>query len=443
MKVKKYDIKVGRWSRLLLLAACMVVMLSCMKDGSTVRGEAESPPPEGQRTDRVVGLCQPGITKGLTLRPVREPELLPTCDLFFPLSNYEGVENTARIDLASQGLKTWNELEDPVQRSLEYALNMPQDKPALTRPGWTLTWRQVVASLEEFLDLLPHLDNQPELLARRFVWYGMRSKPLMTGYFTPEIEASLTRQPGYTFPIYGVPNDLRYGKVRGRKQFYRIDKGRVAPYYERGDMDVHQVLDGRGLEIAWAKDPIDVFYMQVEGAGRLRLPDGTTRNVLYGAKNGYGFRSLGRILHSKGLLPKGKLSKEHVKNYFSKHPEQMFNLMAENRSYVFFRLQDSPPEGSIGKPLTPMVSLATDRKLLPLGSLLAFEAEIPRAKNGKPVGKRKVAGIGLAQDTGTAIRGSRLDYYIGEGNQVEPIANNIMTKATVYLLISKEALING
>ena len=117
--------------------------------------------------------------------------------------------------------------------------------------------------------------------------------------------------------------------------------------------------------------------------------------------------------------------------------------MAENRSYVFFRLEDAPPEGAIGKPLTPMVSLATDRRLLPLGSLLAFEAEIPEAANGRPVGKRTVAGIGLAQDTGTAIQGSRLDYYIGEGNEVEPVANNIMTEATVYLLISKEALING
>ena len=90
-----------------------------------------------------------------------------------------------------------------------------------------------------------------------------------------------------------------------------------------------------------------------------------------------------------------------------------------------------------------MVSLATDREFIPLGSLIAFEAEIPEARNGKPSGWRKVAGIGLAQDTGTAIRGSRLDYYIGEGNSVEPIANNIMTEATVYLLISKEALNNG
>lgn len=442
MNADKRNASTGQWFRFVLIALCMVGLLSCMKDGSVFRGEAEAPP-DPDNPDRVVGLCQPGVTKGLTLRPSREPEFLPVSDFFFPLSNSEGLENTTRIDISSQGLKSWKELEGPVQRSLEYALNMDPEGVALAQPGMSITWTQVVHSLEEFLDLLPHLDTHPELLANRFVWYGMKKKPLMTGYYTPEIEASLTRQPGYDFPIYGVPNDLQFGKVRGRHRVYRVEQGSVKPYYERGDVDVRGVLAGRGLEIAWAKDPIDVFYMQVEGCGRLRLPDGTTTNVLYGAKNGHGFRSLGRILHSKGLLPRGKLSKEHVREYFSKHPKQMFQLMAENRSYVFFRLEDSPPEGTIGKPLTPMVSLATDRKLLPLGSLLAFEAEIPKAENGRPIGKRRVTGIGLAQDTGTAIRGSRLDYYIGEGNEVEPVANNIMTEATVYLLISKEALING
>jgi len=442
MKLFVFGKRVGQWVRLLLIVLSMVALLSCMKDGSIFRGEAE-PPPEEVVTASSGGLCQPGITDNLTLRPVREPSKLPVCDLFFPLTNHEGLENTIRIDIASQGLKSWTALEGPVQRSLEYALNMPQDQLALTRPGMSLSWAQVVQSLEEFLTILPHLDADPELLARRFVWYGMRNKPLMTGYYTPYIEASLTRQPGYDFPIYGVPEDLRYGKVRGRTRTYRVERGRVKPYYERADVDMRHVLTGRGLEIAWAKDPIDVFYMQVEGCGRLLLPDGTMRNVLYGAKNGHGFRSLGRILHSKGLLPWGQLSKEHVRAYFAKHPKQMFQMMAENRSYVFFRLEDSPPEGAIGKPLTPMVSLATDRKLLPLGSLLAFEAEIPHAENGSSVGRRKVAGIGLAQDTGTAIRGSRLDYYMGEGYEVEPLASSVMTEATVYLLISKEALING
>lgn len=442
MKIRIRDISVGHSVRLILIGLCLMAMLSCVKDGSVFRGKVE-PSPAGKQAANCGSLCQPGVTDNLTLRPVREPSSIPICDMFFPLTNSEGLENTARLDIGSQGLSSWTALEGPVQQSLEYALNMPQDKPALTQPGMILTWAQVVRSLEEFLDLLPHLDEDPDLLAKRFIWYGMRKNPLMTGYYTPEIEASLTRQPGYDFPIYGVPSDLHYGNIRGYDRIYRIEQGRALPYYERGDMDVLKVLDGKGFEIAWAKDPVDVFYMQVEGCGRLKLPDGTTRNVLYGAKNGYGFRSLGRILHSRGMLPKGQMSKDHVKEYFAKHPEQMFRLMAENRSYVFFRLETSPPEGAIGKPLTPMVSLATDRELLPLGSLLAFEAEIPETKDGSSSGKRIVTGIGLAQDTGTAIRGSRVDYYIGEGNQVEPIANNIKTEATVYLLISKEALING
>ncbi|EGB13283.1 MltA domain protein [Pseudodesulfovibrio mercurii] len=461
------DIREPLWRavRLLLAAACLAALLSCVRAG-TVRTsgagpvEARAVAADAAVVDDAAAAADdevadvPDAAEGtclyraeavgrLTLRPVREPATIPACDMFFPLSNVEGAQNMARLDIRSQGLDSWRALESPVQRSLEYALNMPADEPALARPGMSLTWGQVVRSLTEFLDLLPHLDADPDLLAERFVWFGMRQKPLMTGYYTPEIEASLEKRPGYEFPIYGVPEDLRYGPVRGSNRFYRVEKGRVLPYWKRGEVDVDKVLAGRGLEIAWAKDPVDVFYMQVEGCGRLRLPDGTTRNVLYGAKNGHGFRSLGRILNARGLLPREHLAKEDVKEYFAKHPERMFELMAENRSYVFFRLEDSPPEGTIGKPLTPMVSLATDRKLLPLGSLLAFEAEIPEARDGRATGKRKVAGIGLAQDTGTAIQGPHVDYYIGEGNAVAPIASNIKTEATVYLLISKEALING
>ncbi|WP_243547057.1 MltA domain-containing protein [Pseudodesulfovibrio tunisiensis] len=398
--------------------------------GDVVAQEAPAPVPEPE-------------TKAVlpALEPIAEPEDLPQCDMFFPVRK-DGLPGCFP-DVRSQGLHSWKDLESPVQRSLEYALNMPGNKPALIRPGMVLTWAQVASSLQDFLDLLPHLDADPGLLAKRFVWFGMRSRPVMTGYFTPEIEASLERRPGYEYPLYGVPSDLRRGRVRGRNRYYRLEGGRVLPYFDRHALDVDKVLDGKGLEVAWARDPIDVFYLQVEGCGRLRLPDGTTRNVLYGSKNGLPFTSLGRILHKKGLLPRSRLAKEHVREYFSKHPERMYELMAENRSYVFFRLDNAPPEGAIGKPLTPMVSLATDRELLPLGSLLAFEAEIPEARNGKPSGRRKVAGIGLAQDTGTAIKGPRLDYYIGEGDAVEPIASNIKTKATVFLLISKKALIHG
>ena len=448
--------RAGPLARLLLTGIAVLLLWACttgpwavpvveepLPPVATVEAPVEAPAVDGAVFGSVVGKVVAACPKP-QLQPIVEPSILPQCDLFFPLSGQEGVQNVARLDLKSQGLGSWQALNEPVQLSLEYALNMDREEVAFTRPGMEITWGQVVRSLQDFLDVLPYLDEQPELLAQRFVWYGMKSKPVMTGYYTPEIEASLTRQPGYDYPIYGVPDDLRFGQVsKGRTTFYRVEKGKVVRYHDRRAVDVSKVLAGRGLEIAWAKDPIDVFYMQVEGCGRLRLPDGTTRNVLYGAKNGHRFTGLGRIMYKKGLLPRDQLSKEHVREYFRKYPEKMYGLMAENRSYVFFRLESSPPEGSNGKPLTPMVSLATDRELLPLGSLLAFEAEIPETGNGQPAGVRRITGIGLAQDTGSAIRGSRLDYYMGEGNEVEPIASRIKTEATVYLLISKQALTNG
>lgn len=365
---------------------------------------------------------------------------------FLPLKGNERLLQSIRLNLSSQGLHSWTSLETPLRRSLEYVCAQPPKKSALTANGVSLSWEQVRRSLEELLGLLPRLDREPELLGRRFMWFGLNPGPMMTGYFTPEIEASLTRRPGYDYPIYGVPKNLKWGKLKGssRTRYYRVENGRVLPYYDRRAVDVEHVLKGRGCEIAWARDPVDVFYLQVEGCGRLRLPDGSVRNVLYGAKNGHPFKSLGRILHEKGYLPAHRLGKEDVRVCLRKHPDKMFEFMAENRSYVFFRLADAPPEGAMGKPLTPMVSIATDRHVLPLGSVLAFDAEIPdqKVRNGVR-GKRRVTGIGLAQDTGTAIRGAHVDFYVGEGYKVEPVASRIRTKVALYLLVSKDALKNG
>jgi len=380
------------------------------------------------------------------------PESVPNWDkpvaksAFKPLAGNERLLQSIRLNVHSQGLHSWTSLETPLRRSLEYVCSQPPKKRALTANGVSLSWEQVRRSIEELLGLLPRLDREPELLGQRFMWFGLNPGPVMTGYFTPEIEASLTKRPGYNYPIYGVPKDLRWRKIKGstHSRYYRVENGRILPYYDRRALDVDHVLAGRGCEIAWARDPIDVFYLQVEGCGRLRLPDGSVRNVLYGAKNGHPFKSLGLILHEKGYLPAHRLGKEDVRACLRKHPDKAFRLMAENRSYVFFRLAEAPPEGAMGKPLTPMVSIATDRRVLPLGSVLAFDAEIPEqtVRNGVR-GKRRVTGIGLAQDTGTAIRGAHVDYYVGEGYKVEPVASRIRTKVALYLLVSKDALKNG
>lgn len=338
----------------------------------------------------------------------------------------------------TQGLRSWKELEVPLRRSLAYVKAKPEWGLALKREEITLTWRQLRSSLEELLILLPHLDDNPHLLSERFDWYSLTPKPLMTGYYSPMIEASLTKRPGYEFPIYGVPPDLKWRRSDDgwRLEFYRVENGKRLPYYERRDLDVKGCLSGKGLEIAWARDPVDVFYLQVEGCGMLKLPDGSVKQIVYGAGNGHQFKGLGHILFDKGCLPRHRLSKKYVKEYLHKHPQKMFDFMAENRSYVFFRFSEEGAEGSIGQPLTPLVSVATDPEVLPLGAVLAFGAGLP----GQSRGKRSVKGIGLAQDTGSAILGSRVDYYIGEGDRAARVASRTKTLASIHILVSKDII---
>lgn len=350
---------------------------------------------------------------------------------FAPLSGPRRIAKSGRLSPLGQGLASWTELAGPLARSLEFVAAKPQDVPALTvSGGMTLTWGQVRQSLERLIELLPALDRRPELLARHFHWYALDPAPLMTAYYTPEIEASLTRHPDYPYPIYGVPEELKGERAK-------------RPWLDRRAIDVQGALKGRGLEIAWAKDLLDVFWLHIQGCGQLRLPDGSLTRVLYGASNGRPFKGPGAILRERGLLSADHLGREHIRRYFERHPRRLRSLLAENRRYIFFRIAEDEPEGAMGKPLTPLVSLATDPNLLPLGSVLALEAELPGGPgpaDAAPGGTHPVRGIGLVQDVGAAIKGLRLDYYIGAGHDAGLVADRVRAPATVYLLVSKEAV---
>lgn len=392
---------------------------------------AADPPPVAEKP--TVKLLPPAMP-----RPEGPEPRAPRMRRFERLSPTRAQVLSRTLRPSSQGLRSWKELETPLRRSLAYVRAKPEWKLALKREDISLTWGQLRASLEKLLRLLPQLDEDPKLLSREFEWFALTPKPLMTGYYSPMIEASLTRRPGYEFPIYGVPPDLKWSRSADgwRLDFYRVHNGRRLPYYEREDLDVKGCLRGKGLEIAWAKDPVDVFYLQVEGCGMLRLPDGSVKQIVYGAGNGHKFKGLGHILFDRGCLPRHKLSKRYVKKYLHRHPDRMFELMAENRSYVFFRFSKDGAEGSIGQPLTPLVSVATDPEVLPLGAVLAFGAGLP----GQSRGKRSVKGIGLAQDTGSAILGSRVDYYIGEGDRAARVASRTKTLASIHILVSKDTV---
>lgn len=360
---------------------------------------------------------------------------------FRPRPGPEALALALGLQPASQSLTSFADLAGPLRHSLDFLTKKQTDAPALVQPGGSLTWGQLAATAQELYDLLPELDADPGLLARRFVWYELSSSPLVTGYYSPELEARLTRQPGFETPLYGLPGDLRKATpqelLQGRPNVYRASGGAILPYYDRQAIDVDGALLGQGLEIAWVQSPVDAFLLQTEGAGTLLLPGGERRSVQFRSGNGHEFQGLGQLLLANGALPRARLSRQSIRAWCQENPARAQEIMAQNRSYIFFDLRPGPNLGAMEKPLTALVSLATDPSLLPLGAVAVLDLGLPGQNGGSPVGFH---GLVLAQDTGSDIRGHRLDLYLGGGERAERLEAGLRSSAGLHLLVSKNAL---
>src|SRR6185295_9121326 len=164
--------------------------------------------------------------------------------------------------------------------------------------------------------------------------------------------ASLTPSEEYRFPIYGVPADLVAQEQNGERKLGRIDNDVVVPYYTRREIDQLGVLRGRNLEIAWVKDPIDLFFLHIQGSGLLRLRDGREITVGYAAQSGLPYRSIGRLLIDNGKVAKEEMSMQRIRQYLTENPNEQDEVFAYNESYVFFSMLEGGPIGSLGVPIT-------------------------------------------------------------------------------------------
>jgi membrane-bound lytic murein transglycosylase A len=216
---------------------------------------------------------------------------------------------------------------------------------------------------------------------------------------------------------------------KGRTLVYRLDQGRIRPFFTRREIDTEKLLQDK--PIAWTRSLVDVYYLQVQGSGRMKLPDGQVRHVLYAGKNGHEYVSLGKVMLERGLLSKEEMSMQSIRRYLAEHPGQVEELLNTNPSYVFFRLAADGPLGAMGRTLTPMVSMATDSDFLPLGSIVAVDAVLPGTTDGS------TALLALAQDRGGAIKGSRLDLFCGAGPQAEFLAGHLQVRPRAFLLLKK------
>ncbi len=272
-------------------------------------------------------------------------------------------------------------------------------------------------------------------------------KVLFTGYFEPTFEASPTPDQVYRHPIYRLPEDLltidlslfREG-LKGIKLVGRLEGKEVLPYYTREQIVAEKVLAGRGLEIAWLKDPVDVLFLQIQGSGRLVFPDGQVIHVGYAASNGHPYRSIGRYMVEQGYLGLEQVSMQSIRQYLKENPYTADEILSHNPSYVFFRELDSGPIGNIGVVLTPGRSIALDARLFPKGALCFITTQKPLVdRTGNIIKWVEFSRFVLNQDTGGAIRGAgRADIFWGAGPYAEIAAGHLRHEGDLYILLLKK-----
>jgi membrane-bound lytic murein transglycosylase A len=271
--------------------------------------------------------------------------------------------------------------------------------------------------------------------ASGFFYYGFDwvkvgdGRAFATGYYEPEIEGSRTPLPGYV-PIYRLPPDLvRCTRPDGTTGRGRIDEtGTCVAYYSRPEVE-DGALANRGLELAWAKDPLDLFFLEIQGSGRIRFGDGTVMRVGYAGQNGRDYVAIGRLLRDRGILPPGGANMQSIKDWIRANPEQGRELMRENLSYVFFKELTGPgPLGALGVPVSPRSTVAADANYVPLGAPI-FIGNADR---------REIDGLWVAQDTGGAIKGpNRFDTFWGAGPEAVATAGGMSANAEALILVPK------
>lgn len=372
------------------------------------------------------------------------PEIIDEPPAYKAILGEEAEVLATHLSTRLQGLDSWQALRPGLEDSLGYILKRPKDAVCVNRPGLTLTWGQLGSSVAELIALLPQLDSDPRLMAERFQWLKITPRTLLTGYYEPWLKASMTQGGGYQYPLYGVPEDLKtinlgkfHHRWQGQSLVYQMGEDGIEPYYDREAIDGEGALAGKGEEVAWAKDPVDVFFLQIQGSGRLELPDGSVKHILYGGKNGHKYVSLGRLLIDRGHVPREEMSMQRIREFLAANPYTAQQLMFENPSYVFFRLSDDGPYGSISSILTPRVSVAVDRTMIPLGSVLALKTELMDYEKGE---SESFMSLVLAQDTGGAIKGTRMDLFCGSGEEAEQLAGHLQEDSEVFMLVSRRVL---
>jgi membrane-bound lytic murein transglycosylase A len=342
-------------------------------------------------------------------------------------------------------------LRAAISESLAWLKTRPADQPLIFGKR-QVTSSELRAALEHLSSRLTNGLSAAELTARVLEDFepleaagGEDGQVLFTGYYEPMIEASLTRTPEYATPIYGLPKDMievplePFGdRFKSERLLGRLEGHKLVPYWSRSEIRGGK-LSGQGLELAWAKDPVALFFVEVQGSGVLRLPNGSERRIGYAGSNGRPYRSIGARLIQEGAIARQAMSMQALRAWLAANEPRCNDVLDYNESYVFFRYLEGNAVGSLGRPVTPGRSIATDTKLFPRGALAFLQTERPVRRADGTVEWRPLSRFVLNQDTGGAIKGAgHVDVFWGRGSDAELAAGLMKQKGRLLFLVPRQ-----
>lgn len=368
-----------------------------------------------------------------------------------------GVERPALERLSPADFPRWVDdmacdgLIRAVDQSLAYLGRVPPDRMFQFGKDRFSTAHMIrsLKAFREFLGSEPASGQIDRFIRSRYRVYRSRGsdgggRVLFTGYYEPFLRGSTERTERYRFPVYGRPPDLVridlekfHPRFAGERIIARIDHRQVLPYPDREAISFGGILEGRAPVLAWVDDRVDLFFLQIQGSGRIFLDQGGVMNVHYHESNGRPYRSIGKLLIDEKKIDRSRMSMQAIRAYLRAHPEQIQRILTYNPSYVFFRIEADGPLGALGVPLTPGRSLAVDRRLFPDGALAFVQTRKPLVRGGGEIaGWTGMDRFVLNQDTGGAIRGAgRADLFWGNGGYAELAAGHMRHPGRLFFLV--------
>lgn len=344
-------------------------------------------------------------------------------------------------DLALEGVRAAAETSKRYYASLGDRVYFRLDRD-------TYSSEQLSRSMDHFLRILD--ETSPRRLDHRIArecrsYRPRRDEGHFTAYFEPVLRAKRQPDERYRYPVYAKPDDLtlvelgRFFPGDARTINGVVRQGELFPYLTREEIDGRGLLRGRGLELAWVDDPVELFFLHIQGSGRLELVDGGELRVNFAGSNGLPYSSIARYMIDNGVVASG--SNAAIRDFLTRNPDQRDQIFFRNRRYVFFRSVDldpkSGPVGSLGQPLIAGRSLATDQRYVPPGALMYIRARRPVIDSaGNLIGWQKMGRFAFSHDTGAAIKGAgRGDIFWGVGERAGSTAGYLNERGDMIILV--------